>query len=293
MKTSDLLPMAAAVTSVLALQVGAAFSKTMFPLVGPEGLAALRTGIAAILLCAALQPWRIELPYARWRVVLIYGAMIGAMNLLIYRAILYLPIGVALSIEVIGPLGVAVLSSRRKADFLWIAFALAGLALLPLGRVAGGLDPKGLVFALLAALCWAIYILVGSKVADLGGRGVAIGMLIATFITAPLGLAHSGSALFEPQILALGLSVALLSSALPFLLDIYALRHLRRSVFGVLMSASPAISALAGMLILGEHLSALQWAGILSITIACLGSTVARAHQGTAPLANANHAVNA
>lgn len=266
---------AAAFLSLMSLQVGAAFAKTIFPLVGPEGVAALRIGMAAVLLSVFLRPWTMRFSKDQCVGLLIYGVMIAAMNLLIYRAFFYIPVGIAISIEVLGPLGVAMLLSRRKIDFLWIAFALTGLALLPLGIAGQSLDLRGVAFTLAAAVCWAIYIVIGGKVASIGSRGVAIGMTIASLFVVPIGVAHAGAALFSPGVLMFGLVISVMSSALPFLLDIYALRTLPRNVFGVLMSASPAVSAIAGAIVLGEYLSVMQWCGIAAITVACLGVTMA------------------
>lgn len=265
-------PIAAAFASMASVQIGAAFAKTLFPLVGPEGVAALRIGLAAMMLSLAFRPWRLSLARADWRNLLLYGAMIGGMNLLIYRAFAYIPIGVAISIEVLGPLGVALLASRRKIDLLWIVCAALGVALLPFGAADQGLDWRGVAFALAAALCWGVYVVVGGAAANFGGAGVAIGMTAAALLVLPFGLAHAGAALLTPQVLAFGFVVAVLSSALPFLLDAYALKRLPRQMFGVLMSASPAVSALAGFMVLGERLSLAQWGGVLAITLACVGA---------------------
>ena len=269
------LATAAALAALISLQTGAAFAKSLFPLVGADGVAALRIGIAAILLGLVLHPWKLRLTPAGWRHLVGYGVMLGLMNILIYRAFAYIPLGIAISIEVLGPLGVALMASRRRLDILWVALAVIGLAFLPLGAAAGGLDWRGIAFALAAALCWGAYVAVGGRIAHLGGRGVAGGMAIAALFVVPLGIAHAGDAIVAPHVLLLGVVIALLSSALPFLLDIYALRRLSQNVFGVLMSASPAISAIAGFLILREALSPLQWAGIAAITAACAGSAIA------------------
>ena len=271
------LATAAALAALISLQTGAAFAKSLFPLVGADGVAALRIGIAAILLGLVLRPWKLRLTPAGWRHLVGYGVMLGLMNILIYRAFAYIPLGIAISIEVLGPLGVALMASRRRLDILWVALAVIGLAFLPLGAAAGGLDWRGIAFALAAALCWGAYVAVGGRIAHLGGRGVAGGMAIAALFVVPLGIAHAGDAIVAPHVLLLGVVIALLSSALPFLLDIYALRRLSQNVFGVLMSASPAISAIAGFLILREALSPLQWAGIAAITAACAGSALAGA----------------
>lgn len=267
------LPALTAVISLISLQVGAAFAKTIFPLVGPEGVAALRIGLAAVMLCILFRPWKQKIGQSQWKAMLIYALMIGGMNLLIYRAFNDIPVGIAIAIEVLGPLSVALLASRRRLDFVWIGLALLGVALLPMGTAQSHLNIRGVAFSLAAAACWGIYVAVGPKVAHLGPRGVALGMTLASLFVVPIGFSQAGFALIDPGVLMFGLVVATMSSALPFLLDIYALRRLPSNVFGVLMSASPAVSALAGLLVLKEFLSAMQWLGIAIITIACLGAT--------------------
>jgi inner membrane transporter RhtA len=274
LKHNSPLPSVAAFAGLVSVQVGAAFAKAIFSLAGSDGVAALRVGIAAVLLGAALRPWTLRLDRSGWIHLLGYGGILGLMNVMIYRAFAYIPVGVAISIEVAGPLGVALFASRRKLDSLWVALALGGLALLPLGTVTAPLDPRGIAFALAAASCWALYVVIGRTVSTLDARGVAAGMAVASVVVVPLGIAEAGQALLRPQVLALGLAVALLSSIAPYLLDMYALKRLPRSVFGVLMSASPAVSAMAGLLILDETLCPGQWAGIAAITTACAGSAL-------------------
>lgn len=271
-------PALAAFASLLCSQTGAAFAKTIFPLVGPEGIAALRVIMATLVLGALLRPWTLKPTRADWGNLLVYGVMMGLMNILVYRAFAYIPVGIAISIEVLGPLGVSLLASRRRLDLVWIALALCGLALLPIGALSGGLDWRGVAFALASGVCWGMYVMFGGRVAHLGGRGVTVGMALGALFLIPLGVAHAGAALLQPSALVVGLAAALLSSALPFLLDIYALRKLPKGAFGILMSASPAVSALAGLLILGERLQALQWLGVLCIMGACLGCALASMH---------------
>jgi len=267
------IPVFAAMLGLVSVQIGAAVGKTIFPLVGPEGVAALRLGIAAIVLFIFIRPRSI------WRQVKLgellgYGVMMGLMNLLIYRAFLYIPVGIAVSIEVIGPLGAALWSSRRRIDLLWIALSACGLVLLPWDSGQGGLDPRGVAFALAAALAWGLYVVLGSRVAVHGRQAVSAGMLIAAALAVPLGAAQAGALLLEPRVMIVGLSVALLSSTFPFLLDIFAMRRLPASLFGVLLSASPAVAAIAGWLVLGERLSVTQCAGIVAIAGACVGSAL-------------------
>ena len=275
MTTASHSPLAATLVSLVSVQVGAAVAKTLFPQVGPEGVAALRLGLAALVLVMWLRPWTLSLDRSNWLALLGYGTVMAMMNLLIYRAFDYIPVGIAISIEVLGPLAVALLTSHRRLDVLWVCFALAGVALLPLGSLNASLDLRGVGYAALAGMFWGLYVMVGKKTAPLGARGVALGMSVAALLVVPLGVAHAGLRLLTPEVLLIGGLVAVLSSAMPFLLDMYALKHLPRQVFGVLMSASPAVSALAGQWILGEQLHLLQWLGIGAITVACLGSSLA------------------
>lgn len=272
-------PIVAALLGLVSVQTGAAIGKSLFPLVGSEGVAALRLGFSALLLGLALRPWTIW-GTARWRDLLAYGVTMGLMNLLIYRAFATLPVSIAVAIEVLGPLGAALVASRRPIDAVWVGLSLAGLAMLPLGALHGGLhgglDPLGVAFALGAAVCWGIYIFAGARVAPYGNQAVASGMLVAALFIVPLGAAQAGSLLLSPAVLVVGLGIAVLSSMLPYLLDMFAMRYLSANVFGILLSASPAVSAIAGWLILGETLSILQCAGIAAIMLACAGSTWTR-----------------
>lgn len=265
----------AALLGLVSVQTGAAIGKSLFPLVGSEGVAALRLGMSALVLALLLRPWTIW-GRARWRDLLAYGVTMGMMNLLIYRAFATIPVSIAVAIEVIGPLGAALVASRRPIDIVWVGLSLAGLILLPLGAFNGCLDPAGVAYALGAALCWGLYIFAGARVAQYGKQAVASGLIIAALFIVPLGAAQAGSLLLAPHILAVGLGIAILSSMLPYLLDMFAMRHLPANVFGILLSASPAVSAIAGWLILGEVLSGMQCAGMAAIMAACAGSTLSR-----------------
>lgn len=266
------LPSLAAVLALVSVQVGAAIAKTLFHVVGPEGVAALRMGMAALFLGIIMRPWRMWRDLSQWKSLLGYGAMLGLMNLFIYRAFEYIPVSIAVSIEVIGPLSVALISSRRTVDLIWIGISLLGLVLLPFGTFEGRLDLRGVGFSLLAALTWGLYVIFGTRVASGGGKTVATGMMLASILIVPLGIKHAGTALLDPSTLCVGFGVALLSSALPFLLDVYAMQRLPPRIFGVLLSASPAVSAVASWIILDEILSLSQCLGILCIVTACAGS---------------------
>jgi inner membrane transporter RhtA len=269
------MPVLALLAAMVSTYLGAAIAKHLFPQVGSQGVTALRVGLAACLLLAWCKPWRIPLARKDLPNLLVYGLMLGCMNLLIYAAFARIPIGIAVAIEVTGPLLVVLAGSRRARDFAWLACAVLGLwLLLPLdAHAVDALDPLGMLLAAGAALCWAMYIVFGKRVSTLeGGQAVAWGMLAAALFTVPVGFAHAGSALLAPGILAAGLGVALLSSALPYSLEMAALKRLPRRVFGILVSASPALSALAGWLVLGEQLLPVQWLAIALIIAASAGA---------------------
>ena len=267
-------PVLAIVASMVSVNAGAAWAKGLFPLVGAAGVTAARVGLAAVLMLAVVRPWR-QLPKrADARNLLVYGLMLGCMNLLIYGAFARIPIGVAVAIEVVGPLAVVVLSSRRARDFAWVLLAALGLWLLaPFHDGVPPLDPLGVLYALGAAFCWAMYIVFGKRVSHLGGgQAVAWGMLAAALFTVPVGVAHAGANLLAPAVLMGGLAVAVLSSALPYSLEMAALARLPQRVFGILVSAGPAFAALAGYIVLGERLTGMQWLAIVLVVFACGGA---------------------
>ena len=277
-----LLPALALFGSMVSVNTGAAIAKSLFPLIGSTGVTALRVGIATLLLLAAFRPWRRSIARADMGNLLIYGLMLGFMNLLIYGAFQTIPIGVAVAIEVTGPLAVVILHSRRVRDFAWVACAVFGLyLLLPLRHQAAPLDVVGVAYAFGAALCWALYIVFGKRVAHMDGtQAVSWGMLAACFLALPLGVAHAGAALLEPHVLAVGLAIAVLSSGVPYLLEMTALRRLPHRVFGILVSSSPAIGALAGFVLLNERLSDMQWLAMALIIGASAGSAATSGDDG-------------
>jgi inner membrane transporter RhtA len=265
------------VVGLVMQNVGAAVAKSLFPLVGVTGMTALRVGLSAVILAAVWRPWRAHMLRAGGRDVLVYGLALGLMNLVIYCAFQYIPIGVAVAIEVTGPLAVVLFSSRRAIDFLWLALTVAGLSLLlPIEQSTAALDPRGLAFAGCAAACWALYIVFGKRLAGRlpAGEAVALGMAVAALLTVPIGIAGSGTTLFGMHALALGTAVALLSSVLPYLIEMTALKRLPRKVFGILVSSAPAIAALAGFAVLGERLTGTQWIAIACVMAASAGSTI-------------------
>jgi inner membrane transporter RhtA len=266
------VPLAALAASLVSQNLGAAIAKRLFPLVGIEGMTALRIGLSALLLLAFWRPWRT--PVARRDIgnIVIYGAMLGGMNLCIYQAFGRIPIGIATAIETTGPLVVVLAASRRALDVAWVALALVGLPLLRPLAADRALDPLGLLFAFGAAASWALYILFGKRVSTLAsGQAVSLGMLVAALFAVPMGIAHAGAAMAVPTTLLAGLGVALLSSAVPYSLEMAALRRMPRHVFGILVSATPAVGAACGALVLGEHLDPRQWLAIACIVAASAG----------------------
>jgi len=273
---SAALPLLFLLASLLSQYIGAAWAKSLFSLVGPEGVVALRVGLSALLLTAIWRPWRSRPSRRDLRNLVVYGVTLGAMNLCIYRAMELIRIGNAIAIEVTGPLAVALLGSQRLRDFLWVACAAAGLTmLLPIKAAGATLHPLGAAYAAGAALCWALYIVFGKRASALpGGQAVAWGMLVASTFTVPLGIMHAGGALLAPGVLLSGLAVAVLSSMVPYSLEMLALRRLPSHVFGLVVSASPAVAALIGFVLLGERLSWVQWAAIACIVCASAGSAL-------------------
>ena len=275
---SALRPAAAVVAGIVSMCVGTSLAKGLFPLVGAEGTTTLRVGFSALVLLAAWRPWRTRLTARDAAAVALYGVALGFLNLLFYMALRTIPFGIAVAVEFAGPLAVATLSSRRPLDAVWIALALLGLSqLLPVGVQASALDPVGLAYAAGAALAWGLYIVFGQRAGRRRGPdAVAIGTAVAALVVLPFGVARAGSALLDPALLPLGFGVALLSSALPFSLEMYALRRLPRQTFGVLLSVEPAVAALAGFLVLGETLTPSQWLGIACVVLASVGSAAAQ-----------------
>jgi inner membrane transporter RhtA len=265
-----LLPSLALFGSQLSVNLGAAVAKHLFPLIGVEGITAFRVGFSALLLGAIFRPWRAALSRRDVVNLLMYGTVMGMMNLLIYRAFERIPIGIAVAIEVTGPLVVALLSSRRPRDLAACALAAFGLyLLLPLNAGVARLDPAGVAYAFGAAACWALYIVFGKRASSVqGGQGVALGMLVASLLMVPLGVAYVDFAAVTPAVLATGVAIAVLSSAIPYSFEMVALRGLPQGLYGMFSSAAPAVSALAGLVILGEHLSGTQWVAIGCIVLA-------------------------
>ncbi|NER81993.1 MAG: EamA family transporter [Leptolyngbya sp. SIO1D8] len=260
---------------MVSIHSGAAIAKNLFAQVTPFGMVSLRLGLGALILLVLNRPqWRHH-TWKDYRLLGLLGLSVGVMNTLLYHAIAYIPIGVAVTLEFVGPLGVALAHSRRSVDLLWVALAAAGVCLLaPFGDIA--LNPLGVVLALMAGGCWAAYIILCAQVSKIfsGGEGLAMAMTMGAIVILPFGIAAEGSHLLLPSILLLGLGVAVLSSVFPYSLEMAALRHLPVKVFGVFMSLEPAVASLIGLLILGETLSLRMVVAIALVSSASAGSAM-------------------
>ncbi len=263
--------MLAAVASV---QFGAALAKTLFDDLGPGGTVFLRVLFAALVLLVLWRPRVGGRPRRDLALAAAFGVSLAGMNLSFYGALDRIPLGVAVTFEFVGPLGVAVVGSRRALDLLWVLLAAAGILLLSDFGDFAGLDAGGVGLALLAGGFWAAYILLSARIgrAFSGGSGLALAMVVASVLLVPVGVADGGDALLEPGLLALGAAVAMLSSAVPYSLELEALRRLPEPVFGVLMSLEPAVAALAGFVVLGQDLRARELVAILLVVAASAGA---------------------
>lgn len=267
---------------MLSVQMGAALAKLLFPVLGAPGTASLRVLLACLILLPALRLGsRRSFAWPDRQVlgsVLAYGACLGVMNTVFYAALARLPLGVTVAIEFIGPLSLAVLGSRRPVDLLWIALAVGGLLLLLQPWHAAGaahrLDPVGVLLALVAGLAWALYILAGRRLGlRMGGiAATALGMAVASLMLLPFAAHALPLALVRPRLLLAAAGMALLSSAIPYTIEMMAMRRMSMRGFSILMSLEPAIAALAGLALLGEHLSPVRWLAIAGIVAASLGS---------------------
>jgi inner membrane transporter RhtA len=275
------VPIAVLIAAMFCFQLGAVLAKGLFPVVGAAGTTALRTALASLMLLAVWRPWRVRLRSSEVPVIVAYGLAMGCMNLFFYLSLRSIPLGIAVALEFTGPLALAMAASRRAVDFVWILMAALGLlALLPLGLGSKPLDLLGVACGLAAGVCWALYIFFGRKAgAAHGGQTTALGMVVGAIVVVPIGALQGGAQLLSPAILPAALAVALLSSALPYSLEMMAMPRLPTRTVGVLMSLDPALGALSGLYFLGERLSWIQWAAIVSIMVASAGSA---ATSGTA-----------
>ncbi|QHM70395.1 threonine/homoserine exporter RhtA [Mixta intestinalis] len=271
-----ILPLIVLLIAMISIQGGAALAKSLFPSAGAPGITALRLGLGTIILCIIFKPWRLRFDARQRKALVLYGLALGGMNYLFYLSISTVPLGVAVALEFTGPLALALFGSRRPRDFIWVLIAVLGLWwLLPLGQSINHVDPKGAALAVGAGVCWALYILAGQRAgAEHGPATVAAGSIIASIIFVPLGLTFASEGIWQFSLLPMALAVAVLSTALPYSLEMMALTRLPAPTFGTLTSMEPAMGALSGMIFLGESLTLVQWLGLLAIVIASAGATV-------------------
>ena len=270
------LPIVVILIAMLSIQSGASLAKSLFPLVGAPGVTALRIALGTLILVVIFKPWRLRFKKEQRLPLLFYGLSLGGMNYLFYLSIQTVPLGIAVALEFTGPLAVALFSSRRPVDFVWVALAVLGLwFLLPLGQNISHVDLTGAALALGAGACWAVYILTGQRAGEEHGPAtVAIGSLIAAMVFVPIGMAQATESIWQWSILPIGLAVAILSTALPYSLEMIALTRLPTRIFGTLMSMEPALAAMSGMVFLGESLTLTQTLALCSIIAASMGSTL-------------------
>ncbi|NYH50719.1 inner membrane transporter RhtA [Nocardiopsis arvandica] len=265
---------------IVSVQTGAGVAKNLFDALPPAAVVWLRLLTSAVLLLLVARPVLRARSRADWLVVIGYGTALAMMNFLIYQAFARIPLGIAVTIEYLGPLAIAILGSRRRIDLLWAG--MAGLGVVALGLESGSMDPLGIVFAVLAAAAWAGYILLSAATGQRfsGTSGLAIASVVGVVVMAPMGVAQGGAALLDWRLLLFGLVVGVLSSVVPYTLELNALRRMPPRVFGVLMSLQPAAAALVGLVLLGELLTVWQWFAVACVIAASAGSTRTSAGHG-------------
>lgn len=270
------MPVAVILIAMLSIQSGASLAKSLFPLVGAPGVTALRIALGTLILVVIFKPWRLRVKKEQRLPLLFYGLALGSMNYMFYLSIQTIPLGIAVALEFTGPLAVALFSSRRPVDFIWVVLAVLGLwFLLPLGKSVSEIDLTGAALALGAGACWAVYILTGQRAGEEHGPAtVALGSLIAAIIFVPLGMAQATDSIWQWSVMPVGFAVAILSTALPYSLEMIALTRLPTRIFGTLMSMEPALAAISGMVFLGETLTFTQTLALCSIIAASMGSTL-------------------
>lgn len=269
-----LSPTALVLLSIASTQLGSAIAKSLFEQLNPFAVVFLRVAFAAIVLMLLWRPQWKHVPRSSYPVLILFGLTLALMNLSFYLAIERIPIGIAVTLEFIGPLGVAVVNSRRWLDLLWVTLAALGLLLLAPFNSRETLDPSGILLALIAGMMWAAYILLSARVGKaLSGSGLAIAMTIGAICLLPLGVTAGGATLLTPHLLLIGFGIALLSSALPYSLELEALRSMPVQVFGVLLSLEPAAAALMGFIVLQEKLKLQAIIAITLVMIAAGGAS--------------------
>ena len=277
MKVSRKVAVGAVLGSIFSVQGGASIAKYLFHLLGPGGAVTLRVGFAGIILALVNRPNFRRFSRAQWKWVILYGFSIGAMNAVYYYGIRRVPLGVGVTIEFIGPLGLALLTSRKATDFVWALLAALGIVLIVpwSGTATDGLDPLGLALVGVAGLFWALYIVATEKITHLmrPSDAVTTGICIASLFVLPVGLLSGDLIRLDARLVLVGLGVAVFSSVLPFTLDLFAMKGLKEKTYSILMSLEPAVAALSGFAFLGERITPVQCFAIACVIAASAGAT--------------------
>ncbi|WP_315106863.1 EamA family transporter [uncultured Microbacterium sp.] len=287
--SGPLMGVALVIGSCLSLPFGAAVAAQLFPVLGPWGVTSLRVAIAALLLVVIVRPRPRAWTRSQWLAAVLFGVSLAAMNGFFYAAIDRIPLGPAVAIEFLGPLVLAAVLTRRLADAVWVGVALLGMALLGVDGLVGAepLDPLGVVFILIAAGFWVMYIRMSARVGALipGSSGLAMGLVVAAVLLIPVGVPAAATVALDPQLLLLAAVTAVLSSVIPYRFELAALRRLPQRVFGVLLSLEPAFATLAGWLILGQDATPLRLLAVALVIAASVGTTlgVRRDRRGDGP----------
>ncbi|WP_029267493.1 MULTISPECIES: EamA family transporter [unclassified Microbacterium] len=276
--SSPLVGVALVIGSCLSLPFGAAVAAQLFPVLGPWGVTSLRVAIAAILLVVIVRPRPRKWTRPQWLAAVLFGVSLAAMNGFFYAAIDRIPLGPAVAIEFLGPLVLAAVLTRKLADFAWVGVALLGMVVLGIDGMIGAepLDPRGVVFILIAAGFWVMYIRMSARVGALipGSSGLAMGLVVAAVLLIPVGIPAASTVAMDPQLLLLAAITAVLSSVIPYSFELAALRRLPQRVFGVLLSLEPAFATLAGWLILGQDATPLRMLAVGLVIAASVGTTL-------------------
>lgn len=268
-------PVPAVLLAIISVQCGAAIAKKLFPAIGAAGTASIRIGVSALILLLAYRPNLKAITKEQWKIVIPYGLSLGAMNLIFYFAIEKIPIGLAVTLEFVGPLLLAIAGSKRLVDYCWVLLAAIGILLIA-PWTNDRLDPIGIICALLAGGFWAAYIVFGGKISKIMNDGYAVstGMLIAAILVLPFGLIENGLVNLTPKLFGMGVALALLSSAIPFTLEMKALGQLPPRTFSILMSLEPAAASICAFIFLQESLNIYEILAVVCVVIASAGSTL-------------------
>lgn len=285
MPNVQLLAVLYMVLSMTSYQISASFAKQLFLVLDPITVTILRLCFAAIIVCVMFRSWKVirRLQFLKWQDLLCYSASLGIMNILFYMSLGKLPQGIAVGLEFIGPLGLALISIQNRKDYVWVLLAILGIVLMvPWGETdSSNFDLFGAACALGAGLCWALYIYFGQRVVqqNIGMHALTIAISISALCLLPIGLYNNASALIDTQYWDKAITIAVLATAIPYALDLKALQHLNKTSYGTLSSLSPALAALVGFILLGEKITLLQTVALVCIMLASVGVTMWEARQ--------------